>query len=78
VLSAVSARLDALAALGDRAAVEAEAHLQSRPGTYFEPFALRALGIVREDDALLREALERFEQLGLGWHAEQTRALLAV
>jgi class 3 adenylate cyclase/tetratricopeptide (TPR) repeat protein len=77
-LSAVSAKLDALAALGDRAAVEAEAQLHARPGTYLEPFALRALGRVRKDDQLVAQALDRFEKLGLDWHAEQTRALLAV
>jgi len=37
---------------------------------------LRALGIVREDEALIQQALARFEQMGLDWHAEQTRMLL--
>src|SRR5207302_239835 len=78
VMSAISAKLDAMAALRDHAALEAEAPAYIKPRTYHEPFALRALGIVREDDALLREALERFQQLGLDWHAEQTRAALAV
>jgi class 3 adenylate cyclase len=76
VLSAVSAKLDAMAVLRDRSAVEAEAPAYVKPRTYLEPFALRALGIVREDDALLAQAAERFAALGIEWHAEQTRGLL--
>jgi class 3 adenylate cyclase len=70
-----AARLDALAALRDRERVEelAPRFLQRR--TYLEPFALRSLGIVREDENLIRQSLERFEALKLDWHAEQTRAL---
>jgi hypothetical protein len=71
-----SARLDALASVGDRDRVEEEAPPFLQRGTYFEPFAMRALGIVREDEDLIRQALERFEALRLDWHAEQTRALL--
>jgi hypothetical protein len=37
---------------------------------------LRALGIVREDDGLVARADERFRALGLGWHADQTEALI--
>lgn len=74
--SYVAARLDGLAALGDRAWVEAEALPELRPGTYIEPFALRALGRVREDEKLVQQALARFEALGLDWHAEQTRLVL--
>jgi hypothetical protein len=44
-----------------------------RPGTYLEPFALRALGIVRGDPALVDEAAFRFDTMALGWHAAQTR-----
>jgi hypothetical protein len=47
-----------------------------KPGTFAEPFARRALGIARDDRALLRLALERFEAMELSWHAEQTRRLL--
>ena len=72
-----SARLDALAALRDRARVEEEAPPLIRPNTYLEPFALRALGIVREDEKLVEQALARFESMGLGWHAGETRVLLA-
>ncbi|MGP7999572.1 MAG: ATP-binding protein [Streptosporangiaceae bacterium] len=68
--------LDALAALGDRDRIEAEAPKWLQQGTFAEPFALRALGTVRSDRALLQHALERFEALKLSWHAEQTRRLL--
>jgi hypothetical protein len=36
---------------------------------------VRALGIVRGDDDMLARADERFEALGLHWHAAQTGAL---
>jgi hypothetical protein len=35
------------------------------------------LGRVREDEALIRQALERFEAMGLDWHAQETRAVLS-
>jgi hypothetical protein len=41
-----------------------------------EPFYLRALGIVREDETLLAQALVRFEAMGLRWHAAETAVLL--
>lgn len=75
-LSHVATRLDALAALGDRERLEQEAPELGRPRTYLEPFALRALGLVREDDELLGRAIERFDAFDLDWHAERTRALL--
>jgi hypothetical protein len=68
-----AARLDALAALGRREELEAWPGIE--PGTYVEPFHLRALGIVREDEQLVGRAVDSFEALGLAWHAEQTRAL---
>ena len=71
-----STYLDALAALGDRERIEAEAPKWLHPGTFSEPFALRALGAARDDRTLLRQALARFEAMGLSWHAEQTRRLL--
>jgi hypothetical protein len=71
-----AARLDAFAALRDREHVEEVAPRFLQRGTYLEPFALRSLGIVREDESLIRQSLERFEALKLDWHAEQTRALL--
>jgi class 3 adenylate cyclase len=75
-LPAAAARLDALAAIDDREGVESDAEPLLVPNTYLEPFALRALGRVRRDPALVRSALERFLALGLDWHADQTRALL--
>jgi class 3 adenylate cyclase len=68
--------LDALAALGDRKRIEAEAPKWLQAGTFAEPFALRALGITRNDRPLLKQAQERFEAMELSWHAEQTRRLL--
>jgi class 3 adenylate cyclase len=66
----VSTFLDALAALGDRDRIEAEAPKWLHPGTFAEPFALRALGIARSDQALLDQALKRFEAMGIPGHAD--------
>ena len=71
-----AALLDTCVALGDRERIEAEAPKWTDPGTYAEPFAIRALGIAREDGALVQRALERFEALQLEWHAAQTRTFL--
>ena len=76
-MGAMLARLDALSVLGDRATVEREATPLLHPGTLPEAFALRALGRVREDDELLRRALERFEAMGMDVPAAETRALLS-
>ena len=76
-LVAQAERLEALVRLGDRAAVEQDAQpLLELRNTYIEPFALRALGCVRGDRALIEAALARFEGLHLDWHAEQTRTAL--
>ena len=75
-LSSMATQLDALAALRERERVEAEANNLLRPNTYLEPFALRALGIVRGDRGLIERAAATFDALGLGWHAATTRALL--
>ena len=75
-LSVATTRLDGLATLRDRERTETEAPRFLLPNTYLEPFALRALGMVREDDSLIAQALERFEAMQLDWHAAQTRALL--
>lgn len=72
-LSSVATHLDALAALGERDRVEAEAPLFASGNVYLEPFALRALGIVRESDDLLEQAAERFAALGLLGHAARAR-----
>jgi class 3 adenylate cyclase len=70
----VAARLDALAALGRRDEVEDEAPGHTRRPNYLRPFALRALGRVRGDSDLLRDALADFESLGLDWHAAETKS----
>jgi hypothetical protein len=72
----VAARLDALAALGRRDEVEEEAPGYARRPSYLRPFALRALGRVRGDSDLLRDALADFESLGLDWHAAETKTYL--
>lgn len=75
-LNTESARLDALAALRDRSTLESEAPVFAIVGTYLEPFALRALGVVREDEPLIDRAVRCFDAMGLSWHAEQTRAIV--
>jgi hypothetical protein len=70
----IATRLDALQALGLHDRLAAEAEPQLTPGTYLEPFALRALGRARNDPALIHTAITRFEHIGLSWHAGQTRA----
>jgi hypothetical protein len=72
---AIAGRLDALVALGDRAAIELDAPQWLARGTAVEPFALRALGVAREDDALFAHAVERFTAIGLEWDAGETRRL---
>jgi hypothetical protein len=76
-LPTAAARLDALAALRERELVEHDAPRLVQPGTYLEPFALRALGAVREDESLIEQAADRFNAIGLNWHAEQSRRFLA-
>ena len=75
-LDAPAARLDALVALGDRTRVEEEAAPFLEEESYYRPFALRALGLVRDDGALVEGALAGFEAMGLQWQAERTRVLL--
>ena len=72
-----AALLDALVALGDHARIESDAPALLRPGTYIEPFALRALGVARADRSLLQQAATRFEGMELEWFAGETRELLA-
>jgi class 3 adenylate cyclase len=69
-------RLTALTMIGQHNLVEVEAPPLIRPDTYLEPFALRALGRVRGDTELLLRAVDRFQEMGLGWHAARTRALV--
>jgi hypothetical protein len=75
-LGNVAARLDALAALGRRDEVEEEAPTHARRPNYLRPFALRALGRVRGDSDLIRDALADFDSLGLDWHAAETKSYL--
>jgi class 3 adenylate cyclase len=75
-LQTETARLDALAAGRDRSTVERIA-ARFLPGpAYLEPFASRALGVVREDEALVERAIAGFEAMGLDWYAAETRGLL--
>jgi class 3 adenylate cyclase len=74
-LSSIATHLDGLAALGERARVEAVASGLLEPDTYLEPFALRALGQVRDDASLIERAADRFGASGLRWHAARTREL---
>jgi DNA-binding SARP family transcriptional activator len=75
-LAPVAARLDALAALRRRDSLERDAPSLLKTGTYLEPYALRALGLVREDSPLLEQAADRFAAMSLAWHAAQTRSAL--
>jgi class 3 adenylate cyclase/DNA-binding SARP family transcriptional activator len=74
-LDAAAARLDALVALGDRLRVEEEAAPFLENQSYTRPFAVRALGIVRDDEQLVDQAVARFEAMGLDWQAAETRRL---
>jgi hypothetical protein len=69
------ARLNALVALGRHTEIEEEAPAMLKPRTYLEPFALRALGFARNDIGLMEQAINRFEAMGLEWHAAETRKL---
>ena len=69
----LATRLDALVALGRRDDIEAEAPALVIPGSYLEPFALRALGSARGDGGLTLRAVSRFEAMDLTWHADQTK-----
>jgi class 3 adenylate cyclase len=75
-LMTLSAQMEALIALGDRRRIEAEAQSLLEGGTYLEAFGHWALGVAREDEALVRDALGRFEAMGLDRHAAKARASL--
>jgi class 3 adenylate cyclase len=75
-LDAPAARLDALVALGYRTRVEEEAAPFIDNESYYRPFAQRAVGLMRDEHALVEEALAGFEVMGLQWQTEQTRVLL--
>ena len=74
-LATLTTRIDALAVLGHTERVEREAPRLLQPGTYVEPFALRALGIARGEQTLIQQAIDRFKRLDLPWHAAQTHAM---
>ncbi len=71
-LTTAAARLDALSALSRWDRIEAEAPGWATTGTYLEPFALRALGLAREDPSMLERAKDGFAALGLQAQAERT------
>jgi class 3 adenylate cyclase len=75
-LDGVIAWLKGLVVLGRDEQIEAEAPKYLMPGTLLEPYAERALGAARRDEALLHRAAERFEELGMSWDADDTRRLL--
>ncbi|HEY3068760.1 MAG TPA: adenylate/guanylate cyclase domain-containing protein [Gaiellaceae bacterium] len=77
-LDAAAARLDALVALGEAARVEEEAAPFLDSESYTRPFALRALGLVQGDRALVRDAVASFEAMGLEWQAAETHSLQKV
>jgi hypothetical protein len=66
--------LDGWLALGAYARIEDNASGWLLPGTYFEPFVTRALGAARRDEQLIEQAIARFREMGLEWHADDTRA----
>jgi tetratricopeptide (TPR) repeat protein len=72
------AYLDGLVVLGDRARIEEHAPPWLERQAYASAFAARALGVVRRDRGLLRDATARFEAMGLAWHAEETQRLLSI
>ena len=74
-VGSVATRLDAFVAIGRAEESLEDAERYAIPGTYLEPFALRTLGIARGDSALVVQAQERFEAMGLEWYAAQTPAL---
>jgi class 3 adenylate cyclase len=71
-----AARLDALAALGEHERLETEAAPFVERRSYTHPFALRALGLSRDDASLVERAASEFELMGLDWRAAETRALV--
>ena len=61
------------ATLGHQDQAERLATRLAVPGTFVQPFALRALAVIRRDRVLLDQATARFNDLDLEWHAKQTR-----
>jgi DNA-binding SARP family transcriptional activator len=65
--------LDGLVAIEEHGRLETETVPYLNAGSVFEPFALRALGIARHDEAMLARAQRRFRELGLLWHSKALR-----
>jgi class 3 adenylate cyclase len=76
-LPGIAAHLDALLALGEHERAVSEAEQAMSGGPYVAAFARRTLGVARGQPALIDDALSRFEQMGLAWHAEMTRRMRA-
>jgi hypothetical protein len=71
--AAVAAHFDALSALGDLERVERDATEFLESDSVLSAFAMRALGIVRGDLALLEGAAIAFERFGFVAQAADTR-----
>jgi class 3 adenylate cyclase len=76
IATTLTAPIDALARLGRRDEVEERAPFLLGAGIYFEPFAWRALGVVRGEHDLVRQAAAGFAALGLDWHVAETAKLV--
>jgi hypothetical protein len=74
-LPAAAARLDALAVVGDLPTARESAAGLEEERSYLQPFALRSLGLVQEDEELVARADLLFRELRLDWHADQTDTL---
>jgi hypothetical protein len=75
-LDGPAARIDALAALGERDRLETEAAPYVERRSYTRPFALRALGVTRDELSLVHRAAAEFDAMGLPWRVDETRALI--
>jgi hypothetical protein len=63
---------DALVELGRTDMIESVTPRWLEHRTYLQPFAQRALGLIRGDVGLVAQALERFREMGVAWHEQQT------
>jgi class 3 adenylate cyclase/energy-coupling factor transporter ATP-binding protein EcfA2 len=68
--------MNGLVVLGRREQIEEEVPSFMRTGTLLEPYVDRSLGFARGDEELILKAAARFEEIGMSWHAEDTRRLL--
>ena len=75
--SAITTYLELLVRLGEAGKVEELGTRMAEAGAYFRPFALWALGQVRDDPRMVMEAAALFDTLTLHWHAGQARASLS-